>query len=47
MLPVVDLHAYHKFQGNWAVVRFMAGFQHILGWWLLTSFLASLAILAT
>ena len=47
MLPVVDLHVYRTYQARWALVRFAAAAQHVAGWWFITSFLASLAILAT
>ena len=44
-LPVIDLHAYNQY---FPVRRGLRGFmmlQRVFGWWLLTSFLASLAVL--
>jgi hypothetical protein len=44
MIPVIDLHAYNQYYPIQGVVRSFAMLQHVVGWWVLTSFLASLAV---
>ena len=46
-LPVLNLHVYDSYIPTWSFLRLLAAIQHLIGWWLITSFLASLAILAT
>lgn len=45
MLPVIDLHAYSRYYPEAMWMRAFAVTQHIIGWWWLTVFLASAAIL--
>lgn len=45
MLPVIDLHAYSNYYPEWTWMRGVTVVQHILGWWWLTVFIASAAIL--
>ncbi len=45
MLPVIDLHAYGIYYPVSGWVRFISVLQHVLGWWWLTVFIASAAIL--
>jgi len=45
MLPVVYLHTYTNYYPESAGIRALAVFQHLLGWWWVTVFLASVAIL--
>lgn len=45
MLPVIDLHAYSRYYPESFLLRAFAVTQHIIGWWWLTVFLASAAIL--
>ena len=45
IIPVINLHAYSNYYPEWGFIRFLSVCQHILGWWLLTVFLASVAIL--
>lgn len=42
-IPVVDLHAYSQYYPVTGWVRGATVVQHLIGWWVLTSFLASLA----
>lgn len=44
-LPVVNFHAYDSYYPDNVVVRVVSYFQHAFGWWMLTVFVASLAIL--
>lgn len=44
MIPVIDLHAYNQYYPIQGWVRSFAMCQHVVGWWVLTSFLASLAV---
>ena len=43
-IPVVDLHAYSQYFPASKGPRILTTFQHILGWWVLTSLLATLAV---
>lgn len=45
MLPVISLHAYDRYAPNWAFFRFLAALQHVVGWILITVFLASASVL--
>ena len=45
MLPVISLHAYDRYYVTYWPVRILAMGQHVAGWWLVTVFLASAAIL--
>lgn len=45
MLPVIDLHAYGTYYPVSAWMRALCVTQHVLGWWWLTVFIASAAIL--
>jgi len=45
MLPVIDLHAYSSYYPESGWMRFTSVFQHFVGWWLTTVFIASAAIL--
>ena len=45
MLPVINLHAYDRYYLKSKLLRWTAAFQHILGWWLISVFLASATIL--
>lgn len=45
MLPVINLHAYDRYYLKSKFLRWTAAFQHILGWWLISVFLASATIL--
>lgn len=45
MVPVIDLHAYSNYYPEWWVMRGVTVFQHVLGWWWLSVFVASAAIL--
>jgi hypothetical protein len=44
-IPVVDLHAYSQYFPASGWVRALSVLQHLTGWWVLTSFLASLAVI--
>jgi hypothetical protein len=43
-LPIVDLHAYNHYYPKWTSARAVSWTQHILGWWVLTSALSSIAV---
>ena len=43
MIPVIDLQAYNQYYPQPKWMRTFAMLQHVVGWWVLTSFLASLA----
>ncbi len=45
MIPVIDLHAYSSYYPEWWPMRGVTVIQHICGWWWLTVFVASAAIL--
>ncbi len=45
MLPVVNLHAYTEYYPKHPGVRFLTFAQHIVGWWMLSIFLASATVL--
>ncbi len=45
MLPVINLHAYDRYFLRNPKLRWIPAFQHIVGWWLITVFLASVSIL--
>ncbi|NJO37638.1 MAG: hypothetical protein HC871_08465 [Rhizobiales bacterium] len=45
MLPVVDLHAYNTYYPIAGKVRLLSIVQHVCGWWWITVFIASAAIL--
>ncbi len=45
MLPVIDLHAYGNYYPVWGPMRAISAVQHVLGWWWVTVFIASAAIL--
>ncbi|MEM7044329.1 MAG: hypothetical protein AAF543_16085 [Pseudomonadota bacterium] len=45
MLPVIDLHAYSNYYPIKGWVRFISVAQHVCGWWWVTVFIASAAIL--
>lgn len=45
MIPVIDLHAYSNYFPEWWPMRGLTVLQHLLGWWWLTVFVASAAIL--
>ncbi len=45
ILPVINLHAYDRFVIDKMEWRWIPALQHFLGWWWLTVFLASAAIL--
>lgn len=45
MLPVINLHAYSEYYPSNKAVRLFSFFQHIVGWWMLSVFLASATIL--
>lgn len=45
MIPVIDLHAYSSYYPEWWPMRGVSVIQHICGWWWLTVFVASAAIL--
>ena len=45
MLPFIDLHAYGNYYPESGWIRTCSIIQHVLGWWLLTVFIASAAIL--
>ncbi|MGI9452009.1 MAG: hypothetical protein ACR2QH_15420 [Geminicoccaceae bacterium] len=45
MLPVIDLHAYGNYYAESGWIRMFSVIQHVLGWWWLTVFIASAAIL--
>ncbi len=45
MIPVIDLHAYSNYYPEWGRMRGITVIQHIFGWWWLTVFVASAAIL--
>lgn len=44
-IPVIDLHAYNQYFPARRGLRTFMVLQHLIGWWVLTSFLASLAVL--
>jgi hypothetical protein len=45
VLPVINLHAYTEYYPRSRAVRVFSFFQHIIGWWMLSVFLASATIL--
>ena len=45
MIPVIDLHAYNNYYPEARWMRFVPVIQHLLGWWWITVFVASAAIL--
>ncbi|MGI9435153.1 MAG: hypothetical protein ACR2Q4_10060 [Geminicoccaceae bacterium] len=45
MLPFIDLHAYGNYYAESGCIRAFSVVQHVLGWWLITVFIASAAIL--
>ena len=45
MLPFIDLHAYNYYYPVSWPARIVSVTQHVLGWWWLTVFIASAAIL--
>lgn len=45
MFPVIDLHAYSSYYPESSWMRFTSVCQHVVGWWLITVFIASAAIL--
>jgi hypothetical protein len=45
VLPVINLHAYTEYYPRSRAVRAFSFVQHIIGWWMLSVFLASAAIL--
>ena len=45
MLPVINLHAYTEYYPRNRAVRVFSFVQHIIGWWMLSVFLASATIL--
>jgi hypothetical protein len=45
MLPVINLHAYTEYYPNNQAIRLFSFLQHIVGWWMLSIFLASATIL--
>ncbi len=45
MVPFIDLHAYSNYYPELGFMRFVSVFQHVIGWWLMTVFVASAAIL--
>lgn len=45
MLPVINLHAYDRFVLKNEKLRWIPAVQHVCGWWWITVFLASAAIL--
>lgn len=45
MLPVINLHAYDRYFLRNPKLRWIPAFQHVVGWWLITVFLASVSIL--
>ncbi|MEZ5932964.1 MAG: hypothetical protein R3F54_13600 [Alphaproteobacteria bacterium] len=45
MLPFIDLHAYSNYYPEASVMRAFSILQHVIGWWLMTVFVASAAIL--
>lgn len=45
MLPFIDLHAYGNYYPESGWIRACSVMQHVLGWWLITVFIASAAIL--
>lgn len=45
MLPFIDLHAYGNYYPESGFIRACSVVQHVLGWWLITVFIASAAIL--
>ena len=44
MIPVIDLHAYNQYYPMRGWVLNFTMLQHVVGWWVLTSFLASIAV---
>jgi hypothetical protein len=44
-LPVINLHAYDAYFPQVFGVQLISFLQHVLGWWIATSLLASLAVL--
>ena len=44
-IPVIDLHAYSQYFPVRKWLRGFMVFQRVFGWWVLTSFLASLSVL--
>lgn len=45
MLPFIDLHAYNNYYPEHLLIRVLSVLQHVCGWWWLTVFIASAAIL--
>jgi hypothetical protein len=45
MLPFIDLHAYNSYYPEAGLLRAISIMQHVVGWWLMTVFVASAAIL--
>jgi hypothetical protein len=45
MLPVINLHAYTEYYPSNQAIRLFSFLQHIVGWWMLSIFLASATIL--
>ena len=45
MLPLISLHAYDRYYPDALYMRALVIIQHVLGWWLVTVFLASLTLL--
>lgn len=45
MVPFIDLHAYSNYYPESTFMRFTSVVQHVIGWWLMTVFIASAAIL--
>lgn len=45
MVPLIDLHAYSRYQPVSTGMRTVSLVQHIFGWWWITVFIASFAIL--
>jgi len=45
MLPFINLHAYNNYYPEWWPFRVLSVVQHVCGWWWLTVFIASAAIL--
>lgn len=45
MLPFIDLHAYNNYYPEHLLIRVISVAQHVCGWWWITVFIASAAIL--
>ena len=45
IIPVVSLHAYDRYYADDRYVRLYSAFLHVVGWWLVTGFLASATVL--